>query len=210
MLARMIAAGVLAVVALSGCQYTAEPMAIGSFNVYSSYDDKVPGKFLLYVDGAQLNKDVKPSNLNCAAHTYPLHLADSFASSTRQTVANLVGEIEVVDKPVDRETLAAMSARGMIIVRGEQVIPKLRVVPGFWTANMESDVEIVASITVDGRSGRLLGTTVSGRGNAQGDAGALCEGGATSLAGAASDAMRMALTRIGEEFTNSERVRLGK
>lgn len=195
---------------IAGCQYTAEPPAIGSFNIYSSYDNKVAGKYLLYVDGGQLNRDVKPSDFNCAAHTYPLRLDQSFRDSARLTLSNLVDELEVVPMPVDRESLKSHSARGMIVVRGEHVVPKLRVVPGFWEAGMEADVEVVASIVVDGRDGRLLGSTVSGRGTEQNGAGTMCGGGSTALAGAASEAMRMALMRIGEEFANSERVRKGR
>jgi len=114
-----------------------------------------------------------------------------------------------VSNPQDRLGLAAEKARGMIIVRGEQSIAKLRVVPGFWTANMEADVEIVASIIVDGKSGRLLGSTVSGRGTAQSDAGSMCEGGAKALGEAAGEAIRQTLTRLGEQLNNSERVRKG-
>lgn len=194
---------------LGGCQYKAEPPALGSFNVYSSFENKLPGRYLLYVDGTQLNRDIKPSDFNCAAHTYPLALTASFAESTRQTISNLVEELEVVPQPVDRTALIEMRARGMIIVRGEQTIGRLRVVPGFWSAGMETDVEIVASVTVDGRNGRLLGSTVSGRGVAQATAGAACEGGAKSLAQSASDAMRQTLTRIGEALVNSDRVRTG-
>ncbi len=194
---------------LSACQYTAEPPAVGSFNVYSSYEDKLPGKYLLYVDATALNAQVKPSDLNCAAHTFPLQLSSSFTSSTRQTFANLVGDLELVSAPVDRSDLAARGARGMIIVRGEQTIARLRVVPGFWSNGIETDVETVASITVDGRNGRLLGSTVSGRGTAQSDAGAFCEGGSKSLAQSAGDAVRQTLTRLGEAMVNSERVRKG-
>ncbi|MGO4835967.1 hypothetical protein AB4144_27370 [Rhizobiaceae sp. 2RAB30] len=194
---------------VSSCQYKAEPPAIGAFNVYSSYDQKLPGKYLLHVDGSQLNRNIKPSDMNCAAHTYPLSLSASFKESTRQTFSNLVDDLEVVDNPVDRSELAARSARGMIIVRGEQVIGKLRAVPGFWSVGIETDVEIVASIAVDGRNGRLLGSTVSGRGVAQTDAGAACEGGAESLTESASAAMRQTLGRLGEALNNSERVRTG-
>ncbi len=202
-------AAIAAAAFLSACQYKAEPPAVGAFNVYSSYDNKLPGKYLLYVDGASLNQNVKPSDLNCAAHTFPLELSASFVSSTRQTMANLVEELELIQSPVDRSELASRNARGMIIVRGEQTIARLRVVPGFWSAGIETDVETVASITVDGRKGRLLGSTVSGRGTAQSDAGVMCDGGSKSLAQSAGDAMRQTLTRLGEALTNSERVRAG-
>jgi hypothetical protein len=208
MLKKMFAALSLCAVA-AGCQYKAEPLTVATYNVYSSYEGKLPGKYLLYVEGAKLDKPIKPSDFNCSAHTFPLALSSSFGGSVRQTFSNLVTELEVVPQPVDREQLKARGSRGMIIVRGEDVSARLRVVPGFWTAGMETEVEIAASITVDGPSGRLLGTTVSGNGNGQGDAGFACEGGAKTLTQSAEQAMKETLGRLGEALTNSDRVRKG-
>ncbi|WP_262568884.1 hypothetical protein [Agrobacterium tumefaciens] len=204
-----IAAAFLAAL-LASCQYKAEPLTVATYNVYSSYEGKLPGKYLLFVDGSKLDKSIKPSDYNCAAHTFPLALSGSFSGSVRQTFTNLVTELEVVQAPVGRDELKSRGARGMIIVKGEDVNARLRVVPGFWVAGMETEVEIAASITVDGQSGRLLGTTVSGDGNGQSDAGLACEGGAKSLTQSAEQAMKETLGRLGEALTNSERVRTGK
>ncbi|MEW9523854.1 hypothetical protein MRBLRH8O_001668 [Agrobacterium radiobacter] len=195
---------------LASCQYKAEPLTVATYNVYSSYEGKLPGKYLLFVDGSKLDKSIKPSDYNCAAHTFPLALSGSFSGSVRQTFTNLVTELEAVQAPVGRDELKSRGARGMIIVKGEDVNARLRVVPGFWVAGMETEVEIAASITVDGQSGRLLGTTVSGDGNGQSDAGLACEGGAKSLTQSAEQAMKETLGRLGEALTNSERVRTGK
>lgn len=204
-----IAAAFLAAL-LASCQYKAEPLTVATYNVYSSYEGKLPGKYLLFVDGSKLDKSIKPSDYNCAAHTFPLALSSSFSGSVRQTFTNLVTELEVVQAPVGRDELKSRGARGMIIVKGEDVNARLRVVPGFWVAGMETEVEIAASITVDGQSGRLLGTTVSGDGNGQSDAGLACEGGAKSLTQSAEQAMKETLGRLGEALSNSDRVRTGK
>ena len=194
---------------LAGCQYKAEPISVASYNVYSSYDSKLPGRYLLFVDASKLDEPVKPSDFNCAAHTFPLMLSKSFGTSVQKTFANLVTELQIVDHPVSREELKARGARGMIIVRGEDLQAKLRVVPGFWSAGMETEVEISASVTVDGLGGRLLGTTVSGDGSSQTDAGFACQGGAKSLTQSAEQAMKETLERLGEALTNSDRVRKG-
>jgi len=194
---------------LAGCQYKAEPLTVATYNVYSSYEGKLPGKYLLFVDGSKLDKPIKPSDFNCSAHTFPMALSSSFTGSVNKTFSNLVAELEVVSQPIDREQLRARGAKGMIIVRGEELNARLRVVPGFWTAGMETDVEIAASITVDGLSGRLLGSTVSGTGDGQADIGMMCEGGAKSLSQAAEHAMMETLGRLGEALTNSDRVRKG-
>lgn len=199
----------MASLTIGGCTYKAEPISVASYNVYSSYEGKLTGKYLLYVDGSKLDKPIKPSDFNCAAHTFPLALSNSFVGSVRKTFQNLVSELEVIDHPVNRDELRARGAKGMIVVRGEGVEARLRVVPGFWSAGMDTDVDISASITVDGPNGRLLGTTVSGDGNSQTDAGMACEGGAKSLASSAEKAMKETLTRLGETMVNSDRVRKG-
>lgn len=198
-----------AAAALAGCQHEAKPLSVASYNVYSSYADKLPGRYLLYVDGTKLNKDVKPSDFNCAAWTYPLKLSDGFSGSVAKTFSNLVTELEQVPTPPTADQLKAKGARGLIIVRGEDVNGRLRVVPGFWQAGMDGEVEIAASIIVDGPKGRLLGTTVSGDGNAQTGAGGFCEGGANSLVQSSEQAMKEVVGRLGEALVNSERVRKG-
>lgn len=203
---RLLGGALCVLLILSGCSYTAKPVATGSYNVYSSFEGKLSGKYLLYVDASALDRPLKPSDFNCSAHNYPLEISASFAESVRQTLSNLVGELEVVTAPVDRTQFGG--AKGMIVVRGENVDGRLRVVPGFWSNGIESDVSIVASITVDGKAGRVLGTTVEGAGHYQGSLGLFCDGGAESLAAAAEQASKLTLTRIGEAILNSERVRL--
>ena len=206
---RRVFAAVFLSLGAAGCQYTAEPLSVGAYNVYTSYDSKLPGKYLLYVDTDALAKTIKPADFNCAAYSYPLDLKAGFSGSILKTFANLVGGVEVVDAPVSREELVGRGARGMIVVRGEELSGRLRVVPGFWVAGMETEVELAASITVDGQKGRLLGQTVSGDGHAQGRAGGLCEGGAKVLTESAESAMKEAVGRLGEALVNSPRVRTG-
>ncbi|MBT9373209.1 hypothetical protein KLP42_25155 [Rhizobium sp. CSW-27] len=198
-----------ALTAAAGCQYNAKPMPVATYNIYSSYGDKLAGKYLLYVDGSALNKPIKPSDFNCSAHTYPLDVNSSFGNSVRKTMSNLVSEMEVVNTPVDRGELRARGARGIIIVRGESLDGRLRVVPGFWSAGIETEVEISASIVVDGVNGRLLGATVSGSGRGQSDAGFMCEGGSKSMTDSAEAALKQVLGRLGEALVNSDRVRTG-
>lgn len=105
--------------ALAGCQYKAEPMPIAAYNVYSSYGERLPGKYLLFIDSTALNRSIKPSDLNCAAHSYPIDMRSGFSGSVRKTLQSLVTELEVVDQPVDAASLTERKSRGMIVVKGE-------------------------------------------------------------------------------------------
>lgn len=195
---------------LGGCAYKAEPMSVGAYNVYSSYGEKLPGKYLLFVDATALSREIKPVDINCIAHKYPVDMRAGFSGSVHKTFETLVEQIEVVEQPVSRDELGPRGARGMILVKGEALDGRLRVVPGFWTASVESAVEMSASITVDGKDGRLLGSTVAGEGNAQGNVGSFCDGGAKALTESAEKSLKQTVGRLGEALTNSERVRAAK
>lgn len=192
---------------LGACTYKAEVMEAPAFNVVSSYGEQIPGKWLLYVESTALDQPMKPSGYACSAHKFPISASGSFKTSVRQTLDNVVDQIEVVNGPVTAAQLAGYGARGLIVVRGEEIRPRMDVQPGFWTANMATQVTMVASVSVDGKKGRLFGTTVEGQGLGNAEAGGACEGGAKAIAQAAGQAMKDAMRKIGEAISNSERVR---
>lgn len=193
--------------AVSGCAYKADPLAAPSYNVVTSYSAKLPGKWLLSVNATALNQTVKPSGYACAAHTFPLELSDAFRTSVAQTLRNVFDQIEELPAPIPGDQVAKRGARGMIVVRGEEARGRLDVQPGFWQANMKTEVIIVASTYIDGPSGRIFGTTVEGQGIADAEAGLMCEGGAKSLVDASSTAMRDVVRKVAEAIGNSDRLR---
>lgn len=201
-----LAAGIL----LSGCAYRAEPISAPSYNVVTSFSQKVPGKWLLAVESEALNQNVKPSGMACAAHSFPIELAGAFQSSVSQTLTNVFEQIEVVSTPVAGDQVRRLGARGIIVVRGQEIRPRLDVQPGFWSANMRTQVMLVASVYVDGPNGRIFGTTVEGQGVSDQEAGLACEGGAKSLSESAATATRDTVRKIAEGLGNSDRVRAAK
>jgi hypothetical protein len=199
----VIAAGLC----LGACAYKADPLAAPSYNVVTSFNEKVPGKWLLAVEAAPLNQTVKPSGMACAAHNFPLELADAYKTSISQTLKNIFEQVEDIPTPISGEEASRRGARGIIVVRGEEARGRLDVQPGFWTANMKTQVIIVASTFVDGAGGRVFGTTVEGQGIADAEAGIMCEGGAKSLVDASTIAMKDNIRKVAEALGNSERVR---
>ena len=192
---------------LGGCAYKTSAPVSPSYNVYSNYEDKVPGRFALYVNASSMRGEFKVDGLACSAHTYPMDASSAFKTSTLRTLANLVEDIEVVPTPLSRDRLKSGEYDGQIIVELEDMDVRLRMIPGFWTSEMEADVELTASIRVDGREGRVLGTTVSSDEHAKAEAGGACEGGANAISDATSDALEELMQKLGERFANSERVR---
>lgn len=199
--------GLCVSVAVAGCAYKAPVVATPSYNVVTSFSEKIPGKWLLAVDATALNTTAKSSSFVCAAHKFPLELAGVYQTSVSQTLKQVFSEVEDIPNPIPADQLASRGATGLIVIRGEEVRPILDVQPGFWSANMRTEIMIVTTATVDKRSGRVFGQTVEGRGVADADAGFACEGGAKSFAEAAGTAVKDSVRRIAEDVGNSERIR---
>lgn len=195
---------------LGGCAYKAQPIAAGSYDVVSSYSRKLPGKYLLYVASDQLDTVVRPNQLDCSAHSFPIEAAMGFKGSVRGTLANLIENVEEVSGPVPLDQLHSHGARGLIVVRADNLDGRLRVEPGFLSANMATEVRITATATVDGGAGRLYGSTFEGLGKGDAGSGFACEGGAASMRASAEKALKEVVRKIGEGIANSERVRSGK
>lgn len=192
---------------LGGCAYSAEPSAAPEFAVYSNYAEVLPGRYLLYVSDNDTATEVRSDTYECSAHRYPLNLASSFQGSVVGTFNNLIEEVQLVDAPVPAETLSSQGARGMIIVRLEDVDTDVRYRMGLFSSEARVETELTASITVDGLEGRLLGRTVEADEDAQGSAGFACEGTADVLAESSQGAMENLMGRLGETLANAERLR---
>jgi hypothetical protein len=197
----------LAALPLGACAYNATVTAAPNLAVYSSYGDKLPGRYLLHVDGSAFSSVVRPTGLNCSAHNFPLEFRDAFERSVVGTFQQLVEDVQVVERPVPQPEIAASGAAGMIVVRGEGVSARLIFIPGFWTSTPEATVEMTASLTVDTPTGRVLGTTTAGDATSQIGAGGDCGSGAISLGAATQGAMKELMGGLGERMANSPRLR---
>lgn len=192
---------------LGGCAYNAPVAVTPNLNVYSSYGEKLPGSYALYVDGEAFSQTVRPTGYNCSAHNFPVDMRDSFRQSVVKTMQQLVDEVEVVQNPISADGLVRSGKRGQIIVRADGMTARVQFIPGFWSATSVSSVELTANMSVDGPNGRVLGTTAEGTGTAQGEAGLMCGGGADVVAQAVEKATKQLLGQLGERLSNSPRMR---
>lgn len=200
-------AAVSAVFWAAGCTYQSTAPISAAYDVYSNYSETIPGRFALYVDAEKANEVFKVDGFACSAHKYEINAEQAFRVSTLNTFTNLVEEIQIVSVPLTREDMATMEYTGLIHVVLEDMDASLKVIPGFWSAEMEADVEFTASLKVDATEGRVLGTTVEADEDEKADAGGACEGGAEAVSRASASAMKELMQRLGERLANSQRVR---
>lgn len=196
------------ILAVAGCAYDAPVANSPAFNVYSSYSDKIPGRFALYVDDRKIGPRVANIRTHmCSGHSFHVDTGGSFATSVHQTFRNLVEEIEVVRQPIAGADLAAGGFTGMIVVAMEDADFELTFVEGFWSSKVDGEAEYVARILVDGPYGRVLGTTVEATEDYHGGAGFYCDGGSAAISQASSAALKELMERLGDRLVNAPRVR---
>ena len=193
--------------ALSGCTYQVQTVSAPQLNVYSNYTDKVPGKWALVVDDGAFNQAVHSEGLACGAHSFPLDLTATFKQSAIATFQNITGDVDVLDRPIPIEGLAAGGYSGSIEIKADNMSVRLNMIPGFWSAKADADIELDAGLIATGPKGRLVGTRASGRGHESSDAGSMCSGSTTAIEHAAESAMRALLGELGERFSNAPQVR---
>lgn len=196
---------------LSGCAYNVQPSSTQAVNIYTTYDQKIKGKWILVMDPSlkDVNKQVKPSSYVCGAHTYPVATGDSLATSVKRTMLAVFEDVVEQNSLPPADALAAAGAKGTILVRLEDFTPKLTCSMGFWSGTCTAQADIGFGVTVRIGSESVLSTQVMGSKSADGDAGGACSGGSAVLAEGITKSTRDALERLAERVSNSQRLRNG-
>ncbi|MCB9948226.1 MAG: hypothetical protein H6842_10410 [Rhodospirillaceae bacterium] len=193
--------------AAAACSYDAHIPSRPATDIYSSYAAPIPGKFALFVDGDEMRRTINPSGSRCSAHDYPVDGRSAFRTAVLGTIERVVESVEVVDSPLTRDELAAHGIAGMIRVEAEEMDAYLVVVGGSWWSDFEVELWIEASLVVEGREGRVFGTTVRVDQDGTAPGGGACGGGAEAISQAASRAMEELLEKLAERLSNSTEVR---
>lgn len=193
---------------LGGCAYNIAPTNAPAVNVYSSYDSKIPGTWVLVVDpSVEFSRDIKPSTYICQAHKYPFSTGDSIKASVTQTLTNVFEELAIRPSSPSAEEMRSQNWRGVIVIRLDSFQPRLACQQGFWSATCSATADLSFGLEVNGPDGRLLGTSVGSSKTADGDSGAYCGDAANVFSEAYRLALRDALERLAEKVSNTQRLR---
>lgn len=190
----------------AACTFQAKPAPVTAVNVYQSYESKVPGRWALYVDGSAFRKEASIIGLNCSAHRFPFDASEAFKASVVGSIRNIVDDVIVNDTLPTPQAIRGGRLSGVIRIQAESLTTRLGFVPQMWSGQGTARVEMVANVAVDGRGGRLLGTSVEGTGSEDRQV-QNCGEGAQVLSSASEQAMKRLITAIAERIANSPRVR---
>ena len=194
----------------TGCSYKAPVESVQNFNIYSSYDGKIPGSFdiIINVDPSLAQKEIKASSYICGAHSYPVDVTAPVKSSVYSATEKI---FELISQRTDipsAETMQKENKRGYVIVRLKELEPRISFVPGFFvgtaTASCDSGLEVEVR---DNNNKKVYETAVTGSRSATGSAGMQCGGSAKVLADAVMSSLRETLERYVERVSNAVRLR---
>ncbi len=185
-----------------------------------SFGGRIRGNWLLIIQAGPLDQSVQPNSVVCATYTYPLRLSEAFAASVSQSIVGLFEQIESGTLPIPDDELKKRGLTGMIIVRGQELYPRLDVQYGLFRANMKSQVAIVVTVFVDGQRGQILNVEIRGEGTAAEvprpciacehlafPENLLCGGATRLIAEAGAAALNDTVGRITNALANSQPVR---
>lgn len=197
------------VVLFSGCAYNVQPQVSAATNIYSSYSEKIPGRYVVVIDSSMndIHRDIKASSYVCSGPTYPIDMGNVLAASIMGTLDQVFHEtIEQSDMPT-AEMLKRLDSVGTVFVRLDDFSPRLTCTQGFWSGNCTADTDITFGVQVRDPNGMIYATSVDSEKSSSGDAGQACNGGATVLERSIKKATRDAMNRMAERLSNSDRLR---
>ena len=120
---------------MTGCGYKTTVNTVSGINVYSSYEEKIPGRFALVVDSQPelLTKKVKASSFTCSAHNFPVALSNTFESSIYEATKSIFEEVATRVTIPSKEEMSKDELSGYILVKATHFEPKVTFIPGFFS-----------------------------------------------------------------------------
>ncbi len=199
----------LYVLILSGCAYNVKPISMPALQIYSSYDEKIPGTWVVVIDDSAKNvvRDISAASYVCSAHKYPINTGNTIATSIKRTMDSIFENvIERTNMPTSAE-LQRIDAKGTVLVKMDTFEPRLHCSMGFWSGSCTASTDIEFGVIVRGQQGKLFATSVGDSATTDGNSGGVCEGAANVLSESISKSVREALERMGERLSNSPKLR---
>jgi hypothetical protein len=199
----------LIIFAASGCAYNVQPVSTRAVNLYSAYENKIPGNFVLVMDNSlrNVNREITPASYVCGAHRFPITVGDSVAISIKQSLDAVFEQVREQGSAPPADQLNSLGLNGVILIRLDDFSPRILCHKGFFSGTCTASTDLSLGVTVRGSGGILASMAASGSKTADGDAGVYCSGGADVLGDSITRATRDALERLGERLSNSPKLR---
>jgi hypothetical protein len=194
---------------MTGCTHRTPINSVGSVTVYTTFENKIPGKFAIIVGTASesLDRTVEPASHICSGWSYPLEFTSSFATSMVSASSYIFEEV-TRSYPAEIDNLKKEGYSGYVLISVKHFEPRLMFIPKMFEATGVADANIGFDYSVRNINNKVIvsGMATASR-TADGSAGGVCERGSELIQTAVRNALQTSLEQYVERVANSENVR---
>lgn len=200
------AGGVLAALSALGCSHAVAVRPAPSYEALA-FEAALPVEAAVFVDGEQLVRNVRltpvPSGSICEGNQYPVDARDAFRASVVGTLERVVERVEPTEAPLARQDMEARGLGAVFLVRADSfgVAVDAGLFRGF-----EAEAQLTLLVTAFTHEGRMLRELVYGTA-VETEGGHGCGNGAVVVGAAVEEAIRNAMTEMGELLANAPNLR---
>ena len=199
---------ILLLLALGGCAVLPGTLPISPVEVPSSYTQKVPGRWALVVGDTRFNTEIEAPGLACGDMSFPVDMDRSFRQYLVQGFGQIADEMVPVDHSLSDGEIRSGRFSGQIVVGSSTLLPNVNFVQHGFTAYVDSNMALSATLDVESRGHRLLRKTFTVTGISHVDGGLICENATGGLARAVDSAMQQMTVDTASAFSDSTDIRL--
>jgi len=144
---------IVLILMVCGCSYSVQPVSTKALNIYSAYDNKVPGKYAVILDDSirVVNREIAPASYVCSAHRYPIAVGDTLAVSVKQTLDSVFEQVVEQRTIPSNDTLTNLGLVGSVLVKLDDFSPRLLCTQGLFSGTCSASTDISFGVTIEGR-----------------------------------------------------------
>jgi hypothetical protein len=172
-------------------------------------NQRIAGKWLLAIEATALKKSVKPVS-SCSDQAISLDFNAAFAASTVSALKDIFEYIEEIHSPVVGGEAKARKAKGLIVVRADDLGARLIWEAGLFVSHVDLAASVSASVSVDIGTTRVLAAIVKGQSEAANDSRDVCSRGEQEVMEIAAAATEDAVNKLTMVLRESEYLRSEK
>ena len=160
---------ILLIIPLTACGSLHQQLIVNSpVSSISDFEEKIPGRYALYIGDSYFDRG-GVAWFTCGPYiSYVMNPQPMFHESVRQTLDNLVEDLVVVDAPIPAKQLAQQDFDRQIVVVAEDMYVDTSSKQHFWTADVNINVDMTATLEVYGPEETVLQQSFSSKEEAAG------------------------------------------
>jgi hypothetical protein len=170
---------------------------------------RIQGKWLFTVEAAGMKRSIRPIGA-CSKEVVSVDLSEAFNRSVVEALRNVFDDIEEVPSPIPDDEVKARKAKGVIVVRGGDIVGRVVVEVGVLLSHVNASATVSASVSVEIRKTRVLEAAIDGSSAAEAGLRGVCAGGQKMFTDVSAAAMQDTVKKLTHLLNNAQYLRAEK